>query len=60
MASKYKTIWDDLLQVKKLPERCSGVIEISYEKFKNLSDKFDQNTATKFISDFGLLFSAFF
>ena len=32
MASKYKTIWDDLLRVKKLPSKCSGVIEISYEK----------------------------
>ena len=52
MVSKYKRIWDDLLRVKKLPKRCSGVIEIPYEKFKNLSDKFDQNTATKFISDF--------
>jgi len=52
MSSKYKKIWDDLLRVKKLPNTCSGVIEISYEKFKLLSDKFDQNTATKFISNF--------
>ena len=52
MASKYKRIWDNLLRVKKLPKRCSGVIEISYEKFKFLSDKFNQNTATKFISNF--------
>ena len=52
MTSKYKIIWDDLLQVKKLPSRCSGVIEISYDEFKFLSDKFNHDTATKFVSHF--------
>ena len=52
MTSKYKIIWDDLLQVKKLPSRCSGIIEISYDEFKSLSDKFNHDTATKFVSHF--------
>ena len=38
MTSKYKKIWDNLLVEKKLPNRCSGVIEISYDEFKSLSD----------------------
>jgi hypothetical protein len=52
MVSKYKKIWDDLLKVKKLPNRCSGVIEISYKKFKSLSDKFNDDTAKEFVSNF--------
>ena len=52
MTSKYKKIWDNLLAEKKLPNRCSGVIEISYEEFKSLSDKFDQEKATQFIKNF--------
>ena len=52
MVSKYKKIWDDLLKVKKLPNRCSGVIEISYKKFKSLSDKFNDDNAKEFVSNF--------
>ena len=52
MASKYSKIWNDLLKVKKLPNRCSGVIEISYKKFKFLSDKFNHDTAKEFVSNF--------
>jgi hypothetical protein len=52
MASKYSKIWNDLLKVKKLPNRCSGVIEISYKKFKSLSDKFNYDTANEFVSNF--------
>ena len=52
MASKYKKIWDDLLKVKKLPNRCSGVIEISYKKFKSLSDKFNDVLLNEFVSNF--------
>ena len=29
-----------------------GVIEISYDEFKSLSDKFDQEKATQFIKNF--------
>ena len=47
MTSKYKIIWDDLLQVKKLPSRCSGVIEISYDEFKFLSDKFYSDSKSR-------------
>ena len=52
MTSKYKKIWNDLLCDKKLPNRCSGVVEISYNEFKSLSDEFDQKKAIKFISNF--------
>ena len=52
MTSKYSKIWNDLLKVKKLPNRCSGVIEISYKKFKSLSDKFNHDTAKEFVSNF--------
>ena len=41
-----------MLVEKKLPNRCSGVIEISYDEFKSLSDKFDQEKATQFIKNF--------
>ena len=51
MASKYKEIWKNLLKVKKLPNRCSGIVEISYEKFKFLSDKFNHDIATEFVSN---------
>ena len=52
MSSKFKKIWNHLLVGNKLPNRCSGVIEISYDEFKSLSDKFESEKANKFIKNF--------
>ena len=50
--SKYKEIWKELSKEQELPTKCSGVIEISYNEFKDLSDKFDLNKAKKLVSNF--------
>ena len=50
--SNYKEIWKELLEEKGVPSRCSGVIEISYNEFKNLSDKFDLKKARELVSNF--------
>ena len=52
MNSKFKKIWQEALNDKKLPSKFSGVFEIDYNEFKNLKDNFDQKKAENLVKEF--------
>lgn len=49
MSSKFKPIWKNFLEHKKMPSRFSGILKMTYNELKSLRSEFDQNMSKKII-----------
>ena len=52
MNSKFKEIWEKLLNNKNLPNTFTGVKEISYQKFQSLANEFNLKESENLVNDF--------
>ena len=52
MNSDFKEIWKNLLKIKKMPSKYTGVKEISYNEFKKLKDEPNLKNTENLINDF--------
>ena len=49
--SKYKEIWNEFLKERKLPNKCTGFSQISFDELVNSCEKFNLDKAKKIVSN---------